>query len=306
MPSIKYFIKNPQQIAVPFVTHYCRWLPDRLYLKLLFRAKVGYRLNLKNPKTFCEKLQWLKLYDRRPEYTTMVDKYAVKGYVASIIGEEYIIPTLGVWDRGEDIEWDTLPNQFVLKTTHSGGATGVVICRDKSKFDREKAVRVLNESLKDEYYSLLREWPYKNVQKRIIAEKYLQPDSSLDDLSDYKFYCFDGEPKLFYITSDRNKTTGLNEDFFDVEGNLLPVQQKGEKNSVITPPLPKNLNLMLSLAHELSRNIPQVRVDFYEVHNKVYFGELTFYCGSGFCPFQPLEWERRLGDYIILPSLVNS
>ena len=180
------------------IQNFFRWLPDKTYLQLLYRFKMGHRLDLNHPKTFTEKIQWLKLYNRRPEYTLMVDKYAVKKYVADIIGEKYIIPTLGVWDKPEDIDWDALPNEFVLKTTHGGGSGGVVICKDKKTFDRNKAILTLRDSMNSDIYRSLREWPYKDVKKRVLAEKYMAPKDMVNnpiyDLSDYKFFCFNGEP----------------------------------------------------------------------------------------------------------------
>ncbi|MEE0889824.1 MAG: ATP-grasp fold amidoligase family protein [Bacteroidales bacterium] len=301
MHNVKYFIKNPRKIAIPIITKFFKWLPDRLYLKLLFRATTGLKLDLKNPKTFSEKLQWLKLYNRKPEYTTMVDKYAVKDYVANKIGKEYIIPTLGVWDTPEQIDWDSLPEKFVLKTTHGGGGSGVVICKDKKTFDKEKAMLVLKESYNQDLYKILREWPYKNVPKRIIAEQLLENKTKKKELSDYKFYCFNGVPRMMYITTDRNQKTGLCEDFFDMNGNLLPIQQKGEKNNPITPKLPIAFNKMIELSTTLSRDIPLVRIDFYEVDDKIKFGEITFYDGSGFALFTPFKYEKIIGSWIELP-----
>ncbi len=193
MQSLKTYIKHPRQILKGLLNHVpLSFLSDRAYLKLRYYVEMGARLNLDNPQKFTEKIQWLKLYNRKPEYTTMVDKYAVKDYVAKIIGEEYIIPTLGVWDKPEDIDWDSLPDQFVLKTTHGGGGCGVVICRDKATFDKAKAIDKLNRSMKADIYRSFKEWPYKNVQKRIIAEKFME-DTSLHELRDYKFFCFGGQ-----------------------------------------------------------------------------------------------------------------
>ena len=200
--KIKKAIDNPRLILIHFVQKFGFWLPDKLYLQLLFYGYMGKRLNLKNPQTLNEKLQWLKLYNRRPEYTTMVDKYAVKKYVADIIGEEYIIPTLGVWDNFDDIDFDSLPNQFVLKTTHDGGSYGVIICNDKSYFNIEKAKQYLNKSLKRNSYKVSREYPYKTVQHRIIAEKYMEDETG--ELRDFKFYCFKGYVDCVLYCFDRN------------------------------------------------------------------------------------------------------
>lgn len=278
-----------------------RLLPDKMYLSIKFYNYFVRFPNWKNPQTYNEKLQWLKLYNRRPEYTTMVDKYAVKEYVAGIIGEEYVIPTLGVWDRPEDIEWEKLPNQFVLKTTHGGGNEGVVICHDKDSFDRQKAVLVLNESLKTDLYKVWREWPYKNVPKRIIAEKFIEPRSGTKDLVDYKFFCFDGEVKgLFVATERQNPNEEVKFDFFDDDYNHLPFRQ-GHDHAKVTPPKPHNFELMKSLASKLSKGIPHVRVDLYDLGDSVLFGEMTFFHFSGLVKFEPEEWDYKLGEWLKLP-----
>ena len=279
-----------------------RYLPDKLYLSLKFYKEFRRFPDWKNPKTYSEKLQWLKLYDRNPEYTKMVDKYAVKKYVADIIGEEYVIPTLGVWDRPEDIEWDKLPSQFVLKTTHGGGNEGVVICHDKVSFDRQIAMGRLQESLLCDLYEVWREWPYKNVPKRIIAEKYIEPNSETNDLSDYKFFCFDGKVKgLFVATERQNPNEEVKFDFFDNNYNHLPFRQ-GHDHAKVTPSKPKNFDLMKHLAEKLSKGIPHVRVDLYDLGDKVFFGEMTFYHFSGLVPFEPEEWDDRLGLLLTLPN----
>ena len=275
-------------------------LPDELYLKVKFRQLMGKKLNLKNPQTFSEKLQWLKLYDRRPEYTTMVDKYAVKGYVAKIIGDEYIIPTLGVWDRPEDIDWDSLPNQFVLKCTHDSG--GLVICRDKSKLDKKAATTKLRKTLKQNYYRKWREWPYKNVPRRIIAEQYIEPAPDLKDLPDYKFFCFDGEVKALFVATDRQKEgEEVKFDFFDADFNRLPFKQ-GHEHAEVTPRKPKNFEVMKKAAAQLSKGLPHARVDLYEVGDKVLFGEITLFHFSGLVPFRPEEWDKAFGDMLTLPG----
>ncbi len=278
--------------------YFINLLPDKLYLQLMFRHRMGKRLNLDNPKTFNEKLQWLKLYDRKPEYTKMVDKYTAKKYVASKIGKQYIIPTLGVWKRFEDIDFDKLPNQFVLKCTHDSG--GLVICRDKSKFDIKSARDKINKSLKRNYYYSGREWPYKNVPPRIIAEKYME-DSQTVDLHDYKIMCFNGKAKCSFVCSGRNTDAGLHVTFFDRDWNALPFERHypSEKNGL---PCPKNYKKMIEAAEKLSKNIPFVRVDFYEVVGEMYFGELTFYPGSGFEEFNPECWDKKLGQLLQLPQ----
>lgn len=272
---------------------------DEFLLKCSFRQNMGYPLNLKAPKTFSEKLQWLKLYDRKAEYTTMVDKYAVKEYVSNIIGEEYVIPTLGVWDRFEDIDFDTLPDQFVLKTTHDSG--GIVICKDKSNFDFDAAKKKIKKSLKRDYYFIHREWPYKNVPKRIIAEVYME-DRETEELRDYKFFCFDGEVKAMFVATDRQKKgEEVKFDFFDEYYNHLPIKQ-GHPNATVLPVKPQCFEEMKDLASKLSQGIPHLRVDFYEVNGKIYFGELTFFHFTGMVPFVPEEWDKIFGDWIDLPK----
>lgn len=274
-------------------------IPDALYLKLRYRKIFHKPLNLKNPKTFNEKLQWLKLHDRKPEYTRMVDKYEAKQYVAERIGEEYIIPTLGVWDRFDDIDFDSLPNQFVLKCTHDSG--GLVICRDKTKFDQEYAKSRIINSLKRNYFWANREWPYKNVKPRIIAEAYMQDDTTAE-LRDYKFFCFGGKAKLLFIATDR-QTEGEETkfDFFDMDFNHIDVRN-GHPNADEPPAKPICFDEMRSLAEKLAAGIPQLRVDFYEVNGKVYFGELTFFHWTGLVPFEPEQWDYTLGEWIELPT----
>lgn len=272
-------------------------MPDEKYLKKKFKAKLGYELNLSNPQTFNEKLQWLKLNDRKPIYTTMVDKYAVKQYVADAIGDEYIIPTLGVWDRPEDIDWDSLPNQFVLKVTHDSG--GLVICTDKSKLDKKKAVRKLNKSLRCDYYKMHREWPYKDVRRRVIAEKYMTDESGIE-LKDYKIFDFDGEPK--FIQVDYNRFVEHKRNLYTTDWEYIDaaIQYPTDKTNQIKKP--ECLNEMLELARKLSAGIPHIRTDFYCINNKIYFGELTFYHESGMAKFTPEEFGLEVGSWLKLPS----
>ena len=227
----------------------------------------------------------------------MVDKYEAKKYVASIIGEEYIIPTLGVWERFDDIDFDKLPQQFVLKTSHDSG--GVVICRDKSKFDKAAARKKLEKSLRHDYYKTSKEWPYKNVKRRIIAEEYMEDESG--ELKDYKFFCFDGVPKALFIATDRF-TVGEETkfDFFDMEFNHLPFIN-GHPNANIKINKPNGFEQMQELVAKLSAGIPHLRVDFYNINGRIYFGELTFYHWSGLVPFVPREWDYIFGQYIQLP-----
>lgn len=273
-------------------------LSDEIYLKRKFKAHLGKKLNLENPKTFNEKLQWLKLYDRKSKYTTMVDKYNVKKYVADIIGEKYIIPTLGVWNHFDEIDFDKLPNQFVLKCTHDSG--GIVICRDKSKLDITVAKKKLEQSLKHNYYWSGREWPYKNVKPRIIAEKYLS-DVQTNDLYDYKFFCFGGEVRCFKV--DFNRFIEHHANYYDKEGNILkfgeaelsPIYDKKIKMS-------KNIGKMVELAEKLTVQQAFLRADFYDSNGKIYFGELTFFPASGFGKFTSEYWDLKLGEWLQLPN----
>ena len=301
--KLKNFISDPaKRILYLSQLGFYRHTDDRRYLEKLYRATFGKELNLENPQTFNEKLQWLKLYDRKPVYTTMVDKYAAKEYVADKIGEEYIIPTLGVWDKFDDIDFDALPDQFVLKCTHDSG--GLAICRNKKTFDIAAARKKINRCLKRNYYYTFREWPYKNVKPRIIAEKYMVDESGYE-LKDYKIFCFDGQPKIMFIATDRaNPEEETKFDFFDMEFNHLPFQN-GHPNAKKSIMQPKGFKKMKELAAKLSAGIPQVRVDFYDIDGKVYFGELTFSHWSGFVPFDPEEWDYKLGAWIDLPQKEN-
>ncbi len=279
--------------------HLLDWIPDRLFIPMEYKAMMGKKLNLRNPQTFNEKIQWLKLHDRKPIYTTMVDKYAAKEYVANIIGEQYIIPTLGVWDNPDDIDFNALPDQFVLKVTHDSG--GLVICRDKSTLNVEEAKKKLRNSLNMNYYKVHREWPYRDVPKRIIAEQYME-DSDTSELRDYKFFSFDGVVKALFIASDRqDPTTDTKFDFFDADFRHLPFTN-GHPNADSIPARPECFEEMKTLAEKLSKGIPHLRVDFYEVNGKVYFGELTFTHWSGLVPFDPESWDKQFGDWIKIPD----
>lgn len=276
-----------------------RYIPDSIYLKIKFKKKMGCRLNLKHPQTYNEKLQWLKLYDRRKIYTKMVDKYEAKEYVAAIIGEKYIVPNYGVWDSFDEIDFSILPDKFVLKTTHDSG--GVVICTDKNTLDIEAARSKLVFSLNKNYYYQGREWPYKSVKHRIIAEKYIEQTGS-DDLRDYKFFCFNGVAKIVLVCSERFSKEGLKEDFFGRNWEHLKLKRKAHNNSPQKIERPHQFDEMLLLAEKLSKGIPFLRVDFYEINGNVYFGELTFYPASGFEGFEPEEWDYKMGEWINLPK----
>lgn len=277
-------------------------IPDKIFLHLKYRKVLKKKLNLKDPKGFNEKLQWLKLYDRNPLYTKMVDKYEVKDYVAKLIGEQYIIPTIGVWNRFVDIDFDTLPEKFVLKCTHD--SAGIVICKDKTKFDYKEAKCKLEKSLKQNYYYLSREWPYKNVVPRIIAEPYME-DSKKHVLDDYKFFCFDGKCKLMFIATERQiENSETKYDYYDETFKHLDLSN-GYPNADVIPSKPEKFEEMIEVAEKLSQDIPHVRVDLYEIDGKVYFGELTFYDKGGYNKFEPKEWDYIIGKWINLQNAWN-
>ena len=301
MQSIISYIKHPACLGDSLVRKFGQWLPDSTYIGLRYKFQMGKRLNLKKPKSFNEKLQWLKLHDQNPEYSKMVDKIMVKDYVSSLIGSEYVVPLLGVWEKPEDIDWDSLPNQFVLKANHAGGNNGVVICRDKVSFDRTGAVTKLKRSLKEDVYHNLREWPYKNIHKRILAEQYIESAPGEEDLPDYKFFCFNGKVKALFVATERqNPNEEVKFDFFDPEFNHLPIRQ-GHENAKILPKKPESFEQMKQIAEKLSKGIPHVRVDFYEVKGKPVFGELTFCHFAGMVPFVPEEWDYKFGAWLSLP-----
>lgn len=269
---------------------------DEIYVRVEYFIVFGKRLRLKNPQTYSEKLQWLKLHEGDPIYTRMVDKAEAKKYVTEIIGEEYIIPTYGVWNHFDEIDFDKLPDQFVLKTTHDSG--GVIICKDKKTLDKNAVKVKLEKSLKNDYYYTSKEWPYKNVVPRIIAEKYMEDESG--ELCDYKLFCFDGKMKALFIATDRF-TSGEETkfDFFDENFNHLPFTN-GHPNATKPIKKPESFQQMKDLAEKLSQKIPHVRVDFYCTNGKIYFGELTFFHWGGFKRFEPEEWDFKFGEWFKL------
>ena len=271
-------------------------LPNRLFLEWHFRWCNGYKLNLNNPQTFNEKIQWLKLNDYHEEYTKMVDKVDAKDYVASVIGEQYIIRTLGVWNTVDEINWEALPNQFVIKSTNDSG--GVVVCKDKAKLSMGDAKNKLRSMGGRDYSIISKEYPYKKVPRRFIAEVYIEDESGYE-LKDYKFFCFDGEVEFLFVATGRQQND-IRFDFYDIEFNHLPVLN-GHPNADIWPVKPVNYDEMLDVAAKLSKGIPHVRVDLYNVNGKIYFGELTFFHFSGTTPFEPMEWDYKFGKYLKLP-----
>lgn len=270
-------------------------LPDEVYLKLRYYVTFHRRLNLQNPQTYNEKLQWMKLYDRNPIYKQLVDKYEVRAFVADRIGEEHLIPCLGVWDHFDEIDFDSLPDQFVMKCTHDSGS--VYICRDKHKLDYKSLKKRFEPALKNNQYLGGREWAYKDVKGRIIAEEFMVDDSAIG-LKDYKFFCFDGAVKAMFIATDRGvENQDVKFDFFDENFNHLPFKH-GHENAKNRPHKPEGFEEMIALAEKLSEGLRHVRVDLYNINGKIYFGEMTFYHHCGFVPFEPEEWDLKFGEWI--------
>ena len=288
---------NPIWALSIFVVRYPHLIKDdETYLKWCFYHRMHQWPDLKNPQTFNEKLNWLKLHHKNPFYTQLVDKYAVKEWIEQQnIGVE-LIPTLGVWDRFDDIDFDKLPNQFVLKCTHNSG--GLVICKNKKELNKHKAKVKIEKSLRQNYFYSGREYPYKHVKPRIIAEQYMV-DESGTELKDYKFFCFNGVPKFFKI--DFGRFISHHANYYSIDGKLLPF---GEAEIPPLPdkqlPLPKSLPQMINIAQKLAQGIPFVRVDLYEINGKVYFGEITFYPASGTGKFTPPEWDAKIGQMLTL------
>lgn len=283
------------------ILHLLRVLPisDKLFLEMLYYVEMGKKLDLNNPTTMNEKLQWLKLYNRNPLYVTIVDKLKVKDYIREKIGDEYIVKTLGVWETPDDIDFNILPGKFVLKTNHSGGNTGVVICKDKNVFDFNSAKIKLEKSLKSDIYKNYREWPYKDVDKKIFAEELLE-DKGGGELVDYKFYCFNGYVDSAMLCIDR-QIGSPKFYFFDRDWNLRRYNKRGKEAPFdFTLPKPCNMDKMFEIASELSKGIPFVRVDLYNVNDKIYFGEMTFFPASGLDCNRLPETDLYFGNMINL------
>lgn len=296
--AIRLFVKDQPRFWAEITKSLGFLFPDELYLKILYRLELGHKLNLENPQFYTEKLQWLKLYDRKNSYINIVDKYEVKRIVQNIIGSEYIIPTIGVWDSPKDITWDALPERFVLKTTFGGGSDGVFICKHKDFHEIEKIKKGIKKSMRTNPYQRLREWPNKMVPKRIIAEEFL--DDETGDLRDYKFYCFNGVPKVLLIAS--NRYTSHNFDYFDMDFNRLPITSAMGPNNPEIASKPDCFEKMKSIAAQLSANYSHIRIDLYYCNKQIYFGEMTLYDSSGFDDLSSEEWNHRFGDWITLPT----
>ncbi len=273
------------------------FINDEKFLKKKYYLRTGKELDLDSPRTFNEKLQWLKLYDRKDIYTTMVDKCEAKKYVANIIGEEYIIPTIGIYNKFDEIDFNKLPNQFVIKCTHDSG--GLVICKDRTKLDIDEVKKKINKCLKKNYYYSGREWPYKNVKPRIIIEKYIE-DKNSKTMRDYKFFCFNGKPEIMYLSEglEDHKTARMS--FYDMNMKLSDCRRSDYEPLDYVPKKPKNFEKMKKFSAILSKNIPHLRVDWYEINGKLYFGELTFTTCAGMIPFADDKWDKKLGDMIDL------
>lgn len=300
LKRIKETIKNPWKIFyLAAANGHFSWMPDKLYLKCLYRGRMGKRLNLNSPETFNEKLQWLKLYNRKPEYTMMVDKYLVRDYIARTLGEDYLIPLIGIWKDPDEINFDELPNQFVLKCNHNSGL-GMCICKDKSLLDIDKAKEELRRGIAEDYFLFGREWPYKNVERKIICEKYMCDSLESNGLTDYKFFCMNGVADSVMVCLDRF-TDETKYYFFSKEWRLLRLNIRG-KNAPdgFTIPKPSCMDAMFKIAETLSVGIPFVRVDLYECDGKIYFGELTFFPQSGFDSNLLNETDEYYGKLIKL------
>lgn len=295
---VKYLKTDRKYLLKILVRKFHILFSDEMYLKVLYYLSTGRILNLKNPVTFNEKLQWLKLYNHNPEYHRMVDKIDAKAFAAERIGDQYIIPTYATYERAEEIDFDKLPNEFVIKVTQGGGGGSVVICKDKLSLNTRDAIKKLSAYLKQNLYNDNKEWPYKDIKPRIIVEKLLF-DNQKEQVNDYKFYCFDGVPKALVIAADRY--TEKTFDYFDMDFNHLPFTQSG-KNASYEHYKPKNFEVMKDIASKLSAGIPHVRVDLYNLDGDIYFGEMTFFDSSGYDLFDPDEWDTIFGNWIKLPE----
>lgn len=303
MPSIKrafdYILHNRAQFLDSCVKNIGFLFGDRIYLSLRYRCLMGSWINWKNPTKFTEKIQWLKVYGYKEEYVTMVDKLAAKEYVSKLIGKEYILPTLRVWNTVDAIRIDELPDQFVLKTTHGGGGCGVVVCKEKKSFDSKKSLDKLRFSMASVVGKEFREKPYYNVPRKIFAEQFMSDGN--DELTDYKFYCFNGAPTYCQVIRDRHIKEAI--DFYDMDWKLMPFVGLNPKCENGDNPLecPACLDEMIKICKILSKDVPFARIDLYNIEGHPYFGEITFYPGGGFGRFRPAEWDKKLGELISLP-----
>lgn len=297
--GLKYILNPDYRFFVNSVRGKYDGISDKEYIEKKYCVCFGKNMDFTTPVSFNEKLQWLKLYDRRTEYTVMVDKYRVREYISDKIGSEYLVPLLGVWDEPNEINFEALPERFVLKCNHNSGL-GMYICHDKKRLNILKVKKDLIKGLKQNYYLTGREWPYKDVPRLIIAEQFLQSDEG--GLTDYKVHCFNGEPKLILVCKDRFTSTGLTEDFYSEKWEHLNIRRPSHPNANKPIQKPDELKKILELSKKLSAGIPFLRVDFYIIEHKIYFSELTFFPASGFEKFEPEEWDYTLGSWLILPQ----
>lgn len=298
-----YYIRNPKKMYGFFSTRgLLNWMSDKAYVKMAYKATTGKTLNLKNPISFNEKLQWLKLYDRKPLYTELADKYAVRKHIAQAFGDGHLIPLVGgPWKSFDEIDFDALPEQFVLKCTHDSG--GLVICRDKTKLDKKAACKKIEKSLKTKYFYQGREWPYKNIPPRIIAEAYMEDENEAAGLTDYKFFCFNGEPRMIYVSQGLENHATASISFYDLEGKEMPFRRSDFRPIQGEMALPGNFAEMTAAAQKLAQMVdcPFVRIDLYSICGKMYFSEVTFFPCGGMLPFEPTQWDNELGKWIRLP-----
>lgn len=298
--KLRRLLENPYRVFSVLATQgKFRWLPDALFLRLMFRSQMGYWPNLNNPQTFSEKLQWLKLHHRREAYSVMADKWRVRSYIADMLGEEYLIPLLGVWDTPEEIDFAALPSRFVLKCNHNSGL-GMYICRDKAAMDVQRVKQNLHRGLAEDYYGTVREWPYRDIPRKILCEQFMTDRGN--ELKDFKIHCFNGKAKMILVCADRFAESGMTEDFYTETWEHLPVCRPKCPNCRIPHEKPAQLEQMVQMAEKLAEGIPFLRVDFYISDGRIYFGELTFFPGSGIVPFQPESWDHTIGSWLRLPE----
>lgn len=289
-----FLMTHPRAAVNGLLVHFGRGWTDERYLFLSYLINFGKKPNFKEPRTFNEKMNWLKLHDQKDIYTTMADKYAAKAFVAELIGGKYIVRNYGVYNRWEDIDFSSLPDKFVIKGTHDSG--GAFVCKDKKSFDFKKVERRIKHNLKINYFYPMREWPYKNIKPRIIVDQLLD-DGSGHELRDYKFWCFNGKPVYMYVT---NKGKVIKENFYDMDFKSVTIDH-GFDRTIPEYVIPAEFELMKSLAAKLCAGIPFVRVDFFDVNGKVYFGEFTFFDWGGMRPFRD-DWDLKLGSLLVLPD----
>lgn len=293
---IRYLFTNPIIIARVGWDYLSPFFPDKFFTKVKFRLEMGYWMDFNNPQTYNEKLQWLKFNDIHPEYSKLVDKIEVKQFVADRIGKKHVIPTIATWNTLEEIDWTSLPNQFVIKASNDSG--GVVVCKDKSKLKINDVLIKLRKDGDRDYSQINKEYPYRDVPHRYLAEQYME-DESKCEMKDYKFFCFDGKVKFLFVATGR-QSGDTRFDFFDTDFAHLPIIN-GHPNADIMPSRPDNFDEMIKIAEKLSVGMRHVRVDLYNINGSIYFGELTFFHWSGIVPFEPFEWDKKFGEFIKLP-----